>query len=301
METTELTISSFAGAREVAVIPAQASSDEQIIDMWLHGRSLQTQRAYAREVRGFLGYVGVGLRSVSLGMLQGWADNPDLASLAPASRARAIAAVKSVFAFGHRLGYLPFDVAAPLRSPKLKDTLSERILTEADVQRMLALETNKRNAVLLRLLYAAGLRVSEACGLSWRDCSERSDGQGQVTAYGKGEKTRAILLPATMWAALMSIKPVGASPDAPVFPSRKGGAAMSDVQIRRIVLAAAQRAGIELHVSPHWMRHAHASHSIDRGAPISLVQATLGHSSVATTGRYLHARPSDSSARFLAV
>jgi len=51
-------------------------------------------------------------------------------------------------------------------------------------------------------------------------------------------------------------------------------------------------------VSPHWLRHAHALHSLERGAPIHLVQATLGHTSVATTGRYLHARPTDSSARY---
>jgi integrase/recombinase XerD len=51
--------------------------------------------------------------------------------------------------------------------------------------------------------------------------------------------------------------------------------------------------------SPYWFRHAHASHSLDRNAPISLVQATLGHSDISTTGRYLHARPSDSSSRYL--
>jgi hypothetical protein len=65
------------------------------------------------------------------------------------------------------------------------------------------------------------------------------------------------------------------------------------------VRAAAARAGIALPVSPHWFRHAHASHALDRGAPIHLVQATLGHTSITTTGRYLHARPQDSSSRFL--
>ena len=54
-------------------------------------------------------------------------------------------------------------------------------------------------------------------------------------------------------------------------------------------------------MSPHWLRHAHATHALERGAPIHIVQATLGHASVATTGRYLHARPTDSSARYLAV
>ncbi len=73
------------------------------------------------------------------------------------------------------------------------------------------------------------------------------------------------------------------------------------IPLMRIVRAAANRAGIKKNVSPHWMRHAHASHNLDRGTPIHLVQATLGHSSVAVTGRYLHAKPGDSSARYLAV
>jgi integrase/recombinase XerD len=91
-----------------------------------------------------------------------------------------------------------------------------------------------------------------------------------------------------------------AGPDAPVFRSAKGGA-LDPSQVHRIVKAAAARAGLPAAVSAHWLRHAHASHALDRGAPIHLVQATLGHSSVATTGRYLHARPNDSSSRYLAV
>jgi len=72
-------------------------------------------------------------------------------------------------------------------------------------------------------------------------------------------------------------------------------------RVHRIVKGAAKRAGLSAEVSAHWPRHAYASHSPDRGAPIHLVQATLGHASVATTGRYLHARPTDNSARYLGV
>jgi site-specific recombinase XerD len=67
------------------------------------------------------------------------------------------------------------------------------------------------------------------------------------------------------------------------------------------VRAAARRAGIAVPVSPHWLRHAHASHALDRGAPIHLVQATLGHANINTTGRYLHARPTESSSGFLGL
>ena len=79
----------------------------------------------------------------------------------------------------------------------------------------------------------------------------------------------------------------------------KNGGFLRPAAVLRIVRQSALRAGIELPVSPHWFRHAHASHALDRGAPIHLVQATLGHASITTTGRYLHARPNDSSSRFL--
>jgi integrase/recombinase XerD len=121
-----------------------------------------------------------------------------------------------------------------------------------------------------------------------------------VTVFGKGGKTRAVLLPASLWKELQEIVPADAEPDAPVFVSRKGGP-ISAPQSWRIVRAAAKRIGITADVSPHWLRHAHASHALDRGAPIHLVQATLGHASVATTDRYLHARPQDSSSRYLAL
>jgi len=78
-------------------------------------------------------------------------------------------------------------------------------------------------------------------------------------------------------------------------------ALLDESAVHRVVKAAAERAGLSAEVSAHWLRHAHASHSLNRGAPIHLVQQTLGHASAATTGRYLHARPTDSSARYLGV
>jgi integrase/recombinase XerD len=151
----------------------------------------------------------------------------------------------------------------------------------------------------LLLLYASGVRVSEVNGLCWRDVQANGDG-AQITVFGKGGKTRAIQLPASVATGLAKLRGE-AGEDDPVFRSRKHGGALKTVAVLRIVRQAARRAGIELAVSPHWLRHAHASHALDRGAPIHLVQATLGHASITTTGRYLHARPNDSSSRFLAV
>ena len=109
--------------------------------------------------------------------------------------------------------------------------------------------------------------------------------------------TRTILLQPHTWQMPQQLRGPAIAAE-PVFRSQKGGH-LDVSQLRRIVYAARERAGLEQKASPHWMRHAHASHALDRGAPVHLVQSTLGHSSVSTTGRYLHAKPSKSSSFYL--
>ncbi len=165
---------------------------------------------------------------------------------------------------------------------------------------MITLEINPRNRAILRALYSGGLRVSELCQIKWKDLKPRGE-SGQVTVLGKGGKVRTVLLPASVWQEIMKLGGDASTSDA-VFCSREAdnfGRHLDRTQVYRIVAAAAKRAGIQGKVSPHWLRHAHASHSLERGAPIHLVQQTLGHASVATTSRYLHARPNDSSSLYL--
>ena len=276
-----------------------ASSDDQLIELWLHERSTHTQRAYSADIERFRSRAGKPLCAITLSDLQGFANS--LTEGADASRYRTLSAVKSLLAFGHRLGYLRFDVGRVLRLPSVRNRLNERILPEADLHRILSLEPNLRNRAILTLLYASGVRVSELCGLAWRDLQPNGEG-GQITVLGKGSKTRSVQLPAAVWGLLVELRGTGSNPGDPIFRSRKAkerDGFLQPVAILRIVRAAARRAGIKLPVSPHWFRHAHASHALDRGAPIHLVQATLGHASISTTGRYLHARPKESSSRYL--
>jgi integrase/recombinase XerD len=285
-----------------AAVVVPADRDQGVIDLWLHGRPLSTQRVYRSETVRLLAHTGKGLGQTTLGDLQAYADS--LAELKPATRARRLATVKSLFKFAHELGLLPVDVGRPLRIPKCPNHLSERIMPEAALHRMLALERNQRNHCLLRVLYASGCRVSELCGLRWRHLAARAKG-GQISVHGKGGKDRAVLLPKGVWEALLDLRgPAYArqypGPDSPVFVSRQGSP-LSARQVVRIVKRAAERAGLPSTVSPHWLRHAHASHALERGASIALVKETLGHSSIATTGRYLHVRPEDSSSEYLAV
>ena len=294
-------------AAEIAVFASletpdepRASSDDQLLEIWLHGRSLHTRRAYRADIERFQLGAGKAWRQITLSEVQQFADS--LGDLAPASRYRTLSSLKSLLAFGHRIGYLPFDVGRALRLPAVRNRLAERILPEADLHRILSLELNPRNRAILTLLYASGVRVSELCGLSWRDLQPSGEG-GQITVFGKGGLSRSIQIPASVWKLVIGLRTSATIAEDPVFRSRKGkhGGQLRPLAMLRIVRKASARAGIELHVSPHWFRHAHASHALDRGAPIHLVQATLGHASITTTGRYLHARPNDSSSRFLSL
>src|SRR3954469_5585749 len=277
---------------------AQADTDQQLVELWVRRHeSPNTRRNYRRQAERFLAFVNRPLAAVRLGDMQAYLAT--LGGRAPATRANAVAALKSLFSFAQETGFLRFNVGKPVKSPSIKNTLAERIMPEADMLRMIGVESNPRNRAMLTLLYGGGLRISELCGLCWRDLADRQNGEGQATVYGKGGKTRVVLLSANTWRILAGLRS-GAGADVPVFLSREGGA-LAPTQVRRIVKAAARRAGLPEAISPHWFRHAHGSHSLDRGAPIHLVQQTLGHASVATTGRYLHARPTDSSARSLGV
>ena len=286
-----------ANSRLVPAVAPGAGNDVALIELWLGTKvSAHTRRAYRAEIERFRAAAGKALHWVTLADLQAYAEALGQGSLKPASQNRALTALKSLFSFGQETGYLPFNVGAAVRLRPNPDGLAQRILDESEVAKLIDRASEGRDQLMLRLLYLSGLRVSELARLKWRDAVPRAEA-GQITAFGKGGKTRAILLKPKTWTLLLARRGEAATDD-PVFRSRKGGH-LDVSQIRRIVYAAAERAGLPKKVSPHWLRHAHASHALDRRAPIHLVQATLGHASVSTTGRYLHARPTESSSLYL--
>jgi integrase/recombinase XerD len=283
----------------VAVAPApDGANDARLVELWLSLKvSAHTRRAYAADIERFVLFAGKPLRWVNLADVQAFAATLQQGSLQPASQNRTLTAVKSLLSFGQQTGYLPFNVGTAVKLRPNRESLAQRILEESEVAKLIEAAPDGRDRVLLKLLYVSGVRVSELCGLKWCDAVPRQEG-GQITVFGKRGKTRTVLLKPKSWTQLMSIRGNAAAID-PIFPSRKGGGHLDSSQVRRIVYSATKKAGLEQKVSPHWLRHAHASHALDRSAPIHLVQATLGHASVSTTGRYLHARPSESSSFYL--
>lgn len=279
------------------MIPRQAEDDDQLISLWLHGRPITTQKSYISDVGKMRAFIKKPLGLITLGDLQGFIDS-QMMILKPSSVRRTANSVKSLLSFGQKLGYLRFDVGRALRVASFLDDLAERILSTEEIRRLLDAERNPRNRAILFVFYGSGFRVSEMASLKWKHVQER-DHSGQITVFGKGGKTRSVLIPKESWDALLKIRN-NASDEDPVFRSRKKSH-LQACQIWRVVKSAARKAGLKDSVSCHWLRHSHASHALDAHAPIHLVQQTLGHSTIATTGRYLHARPSDSSGNYLGL
>ena len=277
-------------------IPPQVDSDAGLIGMWL-GRyqSKMTKREYGLDIDRFVAFMAKPIAAVTLPDIQAYAAS--MAHLAAPTVARRLSAAKSLIKLGRQTGYLTFDPGVMVKLPKIKDTLSKRIMTEEQTLKMLGTVRRPRDAALLRLIYGAGLRVSEACGLRWADMVPRDNGEGQITVFGKGGDTREVLLPAQLWQRVDALRR-NSGPEDSVFLSRQGGS-IQPRQVHRIVKLAAKRAGLPVSISTHWLRHAHVSHALNRGAPVHVVRATVGHASLETTTRYSHARPGDSSARYL--
>lgn len=290
--------------RDVAVRRGDASgasSDEQLIALWLADRPASTQRAYDAAIEGFRGTVPVALEAVTLADLRRYASELEGLGLRPGSRRLHLSAVKSLLTFGERLGYLPFNVGGALRLPPASHSGEQRILERDDVWAMITGEDSARNQLVMRMLYLCGLRVEELCALSWGDVTTRQLQRVrrlQLTVHGKGDRVRAVLLPERLARDLARYRGRAMAPGTPVFSGRRSER-LNQREVRRIVAAAAARVGVKGAVSPHWLRHCHISHAIEAGAPLHVIQATVGHASLATTGVYAHARPSDSSGIYL--
>src|SRR4051812_11295640 len=130
-----------------------------MIALWLHGKPATTVRTYMDAVNRLNTFAAKELNAITLGDLQSFADS--LAVLSDNSRKRIIGSVKSLFTFGQKVGYLRFNVTAALKTPKVKNELAARILTEDEVLTMIHKTAKQRDNVLLRLLYASAGRISE--------------------------------------------------------------------------------------------------------------------------------------------
>ena len=210
------------------------------------------------------------------------------------STARLLSALKRFYQYQVREGRLQEDPSLLIDAPRLPRNLP-RSLTEAEVEALLAAPSlndaiGLRDRALLEVLYATGLRVSELVGLQ---CTQVNLRQGVVRVTGKGAKERLVPMGeiATDWVTryLAGARPelVRGHPSDVLFPTRRG-TAMTRQAFWQAIKRYASSAGIEHEPSPHTLRHAFATHLLNHGADLRVVQMLLGHTSVSTTQIYTH-------------
>lgn len=297
-ETVELSDTTI---ERVGAIYTNATTDNDLVAVWIKahaGGSDHTVRAYERIGARFV----AALRDRQVSIAEAKVEDVQVAleSLGttvtgrPASAATLgtyIAAVKSLLGFAHRVGFTRFNAAPLIKIKRAPRKLAQKIISEADVELLLRNARSARDRLMIDVAYCGGLRVSELCSLTWSQIIPRDTGEVQLAIVGKGDKERNVLLPIDIATSLMALR-ADAAPTERLFP-------ITERRFNYIVKATAQRAGINPEASAHWLRHAHASHSLDNGAPISLVSQTLGHASIKTTSVYSHAKPTDSSSKYL--
>jgi integrase/recombinase XerD len=266
------------------------------------GLSRNTLASYRRDLDRYLetlAAAGVGaLADVTAGQVTGHlaelrAGSPDHPPLSAASAARAVSAVRGLHRFAAREGLVAHDVSREVKPPAPPKRLPKALDVD-QVTRLLEVPASPRDKALLEVLYGTGARISEAVGLAVDDLA--FDGEPTATLHGKGGRTRLVPLGryarAALEAYLVRDRPSlvlkGRGTPA-VFLNQRGGP-LSRQSAWTILHQAAAAAGLPVEgphaVSPHTLRHSYATHLLDGGADVRVVQELLGHASVTTTQVY---------------
>jgi integrase/recombinase XerD len=218
----------------------------------------------------------------------------------PATKNLVLKSISSLYGYLVKTGYLDKNPTATIRPEKVPDNFRSKILEFEQINRMIELEESPRNTLLLKILYYAGLRITEALTLAPKAFRKAKDGGAYMTVLGKGTKVRTVFLPEDIFAEVEAFASASSLlEDEFLFYAKDKSIALTRMQAFRVVKSAAKRAKVDPLPSPHWFRHSSATHAIENGAPIHVVQHSLGHASINTTGKYLHATPTVSNANFL--
>ena len=267
------------------------------------GRSEHTRRAYLTDLRSLFAFLEQqapvsGLGALTLPVLRGWLAAQAAAGAARTTLARRTSAAKTFTAWATRRGLLDADPATWLQVPKARRTLPSVLRQDQAVAAMQAADLGAeqgdplalRDRLIVELLYATGIRVSELCGL---DIDDVDTGRRLVTVLGKGNKQRTVpfgkpaLAALTAW--LREGRPALANPESgPALLLGPRGRRLDPRQARTVVHQTVAAVDGAPDIGPHGLRHSAATHLLEGGADLRVVQELLGHSSLATTQLYTH-------------
>jgi integrase/recombinase XerC len=267
------------------------------------GRSAHTRRAYLGDLRSLCAFLserapGAGLQALSLPLLRSWLAAAAGTGAARTTMARRTSAVKAFTTWALRRGLLTDDPAARLQTPKPRRTLPSVLRQDQALAAMAAAASGSqqgaplalRDRLIVELLYATGIRVSELCGL---DVDDVDIGHRLLRVLGKGNKQRTAPFgePAAeaLRAWLADGRPALATADSgPALLLGARGRRLDVRQARTVVHQTVAAVAGAPDIGPHGLRHSAATHLLEGGADLRVVQELLGHSSLATTQLYTH-------------
>ena len=265
------------------------------------GRSAHTRRAYLGDLRSLFDFLdgrAIGLDGLSLPVLRTWLAAAASAGAARTTLARRTSAVKAFTAWAMRRGLLTTDPAARLQVPKAHRILPAVLRQDQALDAMAAAKSGAeqgdplalRDRLIVEMLYATGIRVSELCGLDVDDVDSR---HRLVRVLGKGNKQRTVPfgLPAAdalrTW--LTDGRPALVTAESgPALLLGARGRRLDVRQARTVVHQTISAVNGAPDMGPHGLRHSAATHLLEGGADLRVVQELLGHSSLATTQLYTH-------------
>ncbi|MEJ2695052.1 MAG: tyrosine recombinase XerC [Candidatus Sulfobium sp.] len=255
------------------------------------GASPHTLRAYRKDLEAFSTFVKKDVNDVGLIDVRGFVALQMRGGLNKTTAGRRLASVRSFLKYMHREGYIKSNPAKLVSTPKTQAALPQ-FLSVDDAFSLLEKPggigfVQARDRAILELLYSSGLRVSEIAGLNTEDVNAR---EGLVKVRGKGRKERILPVGGKAVEAIKSYlveKILLKRKSRSLFLNRQG-TKLSERGVRRIVVKYARMVGINGRIGPHTLRHTFASHLLQGGADLRVIQELLGHSSLSTTQKYTH-------------
>lgn len=254
------------------------------------GLSQNTLEAYQRDLLSFIAFLEkTGVPSFVEVNEQTLIDYLSTRqAYASSSNARCLIALKVLYRFLKREKHVPKNVSEYLSTPKLWQLIPE-VLSLGEMEALLKQPDTSgvkgvRDQAILELLYASGLRVSELCNLKWRAL-----GDNALRVMGKGSKERIVPVGCSALAAIARYKEFyqEAKPEDFLFVGTKGKP-LDREGVWRMIKRYGKQAGITKNISPHTLRHTFATHLLDNGADLRVIQELLGHASISSTDRYTH-------------
>lgn len=255
------------------------------------GVSPHTLRAYRKDLKAFSNHVKSKIENIDLNNIRGFVDEEINSGHKKTTAGRRLAAVRSFLKFLYREGYIKSNPAKLVPPPKPPKMLP-KFLSVDDVFSLVEKPEGigflpARDRAILELLYSSGLRVSELSALNADDINTR---EGLVKVKGKGKKERITPVGRKALEAMKtySIERVLLKKKDGAFFLNRNSTRLTDRSIRRIVIKYAKAIGVNSRIGPHTLRHTFASHLLQCGADLRVIQELLGHSSLSTTQKYTH-------------